>query len=89
ANLIAVMLDRIRAAAPYLSLGDVILDKQLPVAAGIGGGSADAAAVIRAVQALNGAKSDRVNWHGIALALGADVPVCLSSAPQVMRGIGD
>lgn len=54
------------------------LDKQLPHGAGIGGGSADAAAVLRSF----GMQSD-------ATKLGADVPVCLSSSPQRMRGIGD
>lgn len=54
------------------------LEKILPHGAGIGGGSSDAAAVLRACGG-----SDR------AVELGADVPVCLSEAPQRMRGIGD
>lgn len=54
------------------------LEKVLPHGAGIGGGSSDAAAVLRAVGA-----GER------AAELGADVPVCLSDAPQRMRGIGD
>lgn len=57
---------------------DIRLEKNLPHGAGIGGGSSDAAAVLRA-------------FGGAARAaeLGADVPVCLSDAPQRMRGIGD
>ena len=89
ANLITVTLERIGMSAPRLALGDVALTKQLPVAAGIGGGSADAAAVIRAVRALNGSAADGVDWVDLAAALGADVPVCLASVPQVMRGIGE
>lgn len=58
--------------------GHVQLEKNLPHGAGIGGGSSDAAAVLRA---LGGGDH--------ALALGADVPVCLSTAPQRMRGIGE
>ncbi|MCX7566938.1 4-(cytidine 5'-diphospho)-2-C-methyl-D-erythritol kinase [Sulfitobacter sp. F26169L] len=58
--------------------GRIRLEKNLPHGAGIGGGSADAAAVLRAF----GAGVD-------AIALGADVPVCLRSIPQRMAGIGD
>lgn len=71
------------------------LKKHLPPASGIGGGSADAAAAIRAVLRLREAKGlpDRpVNdaaHVAAALALGADVPVCLLSATARMRGIGE
>lgn len=58
--------------------GHITLEKNLPHGAGIGGGSSDAAAVLRMFGA-----GDQ------ALSLGADVPVCLSSAPQRMRGIGE
>lgn len=88
-NLISVTLERIHGSAPHLLLGDVVLSKQLPVAAGIGGGSADAAAVIRAVRRLNGAVADDIDWRAIAVSVGADVPVCLASKAQVMRGVGE
>ena len=59
------------------------LDKRLPVASGIGGGSADAAATLRALHALDGrALPD-------PLPLGADVPVCLHGRPARMQGIGE
>lgn len=58
--------------------GHITLEKNLPHGAGIGGGSSDAAAVLRA---FGGADH--------ALALGADVPVCLKHTPQRMRGIGE
>lgn len=58
--------------------GHITLEKNLPHGAGIGGGSSDAAAVLRL---LGGA--------GQAALLGADVPVCLSQNPQRMRGVGD
>jgi len=58
--------------------GHVHLTKNLPHSAGIGGGSADAAAVLRAF-----------GGHERAASLGADVPVCLSAKPQRMSGIGD
>lgn len=88
-NLISVALRRIHEAAPDLTLGDVMLTKLLPVAAGIGGGSADVAALIRAVQTLKSASAEAIDWIGLAQRLGADVPVCLASKAQVMRGIGE
>lgn len=67
------------------------LKKQLPPASGIGGGSADAAAAIRAIARLRaGTITDFDNIDRDAvLALGADVPVCLLSAAARMRGIGE
>lgn len=63
----------------------ITLDKRLPVASGLGGGSADAAAVLRGLM--------RAGWpapEASALpGLGADVPVCLASRPMRMRGIGE
>ncbi|MEQ1696555.1 MAG: 4-(cytidine 5'-diphospho)-2-C-methyl-D-erythritol kinase [Hyphomicrobiaceae bacterium] len=90
-NLISVTLARIAHAAPHLTLGSVQLEKNLPIAAGIGGGSADAAAVIRAVQRANPqiSGSNGIDWTVIATGIGADVPVCLASSSQRMTGIGD
>jgi 4-diphosphocytidyl-2-C-methyl-D-erythritol kinase len=62
------------------------LEKNLPVASGIGGGSADAAAALRLLARMWGLDAD---LHGPALALGADVPVCLASTPARMGGIGE
>jgi 4-diphosphocytidyl-2-C-methyl-D-erythritol kinase len=63
------------------------LEKNLPVASGIGGGSADAAAALRALCRLWDVKG--ADLPGIALSLGADVPVCLYAAPARMQGIGE
>lgn len=76
----------IQDSAPELVLGAVELEKRLPVAAGIGGGSADAGALLRAVRQVNSAES--VDWYGLAFALGADVPVCLRARPAWMTGAG-
>ena len=65
------------------------LEKHLPVASGIGGGSADAAAALRALDALWGTGLDADALRGIAARLGADVPACLASHPVRMRGIGE
>lgn len=65
------------------------LEKNLPVAAGIGGGSSDAAATLRALMALWQAPIDQVGLDRLALGLGADVPVCLHARPVFMSGIGE
>ena len=70
-------------------LGAVELEKNLPVAAGLGGGSADAAALLRAVRRANPERAGRIDWHALAARLGADVPVCLDGVPALMCGIGD
>lgn len=89
-NLLDVTLRHIAQAAPTLILGAVTLEKNLPTAAGIGGGSADAAALIRAVIRANHPWSElAIDWVALATGLGADVPVCLQSSAQVMGGIGE
>jgi 4-diphosphocytidyl-2-C-methyl-D-erythritol kinase len=65
------------------------LDKNLPVAAGLGGGSANAAAALRALVRLNGLTLPGPDLVGLALALGADVPVCLAAHATRLQGIGD
>jgi 4-diphosphocytidyl-2-C-methyl-D-erythritol kinase len=65
------------------------LEKRLPIASGIGGGSADAAAALRLAMRLWGRAPDGPTLRRIALDLGADVPVCLASAPAIMGGIGE
>jgi 4-diphosphocytidyl-2-C-methyl-D-erythritol kinase len=64
------------------------LDKQLPVASGIGGGSSDAAAALRALAALWGLPLDAAAT-AITLKLGADVPACLTASPVWVGGIGE
>jgi 4-diphosphocytidyl-2-C-methyl-D-erythritol kinase len=74
---------------PDLKLGAFTLDKVLPVAAGIGGGSADAAAGLRLLARLNGLALDDARMLEAALLTGADVPVCLASHACDMTGVGD
>src|ERR1700730_8965876 len=74
---------------PYRRLGDFILDKVLPVAAGIGGGSADAAAALRLLAKANGLAIDDARLIEVAKLTGADVPVCLNSRACVMTGVGE
>ncbi|MEJ5976135.1 4-(cytidine 5'-diphospho)-2-C-methyl-D-erythritol kinase [Novosphingobium sp. PS1R-30] len=63
----------------------VSLEKNLPVAAGLGGGSADAGAIFRMVRQWGGLPD---NWHDIATALGADVPACVESRTCLGTGTG-
>ncbi|MBB5571637.1 MULTISPECIES: 4-(cytidine 5'-diphospho)-2-C-methyl-D-erythritol kinase [Rhizobium] len=65
------------------------LEKNLPVASGIGGGSADAAATLRGLTRLWGLSLPADTVMAIALKLGADVPMCLASRPLIARGIGE
>jgi 4-diphosphocytidyl-2-C-methyl-D-erythritol kinase len=74
---------------PGLKLGAFTLEKVLPVAAGIGGGSADAAAALRLLAKLNGLALDDERLHDVALEAGADVPVCLGSYACDMTGVGE
>jgi 4-diphosphocytidyl-2-C-methyl-D-erythritol kinase len=75
----------LRAAAGFGAAAAFTLEKHLPPASGIGGGSADAAAALRALARLTG----RPLPPGLAASLGADVPVCLASHPARMRGVGE
>lgn len=88
-NILARTLALLEEHAPDLKTGSVRLEKYLPVAAGVGGGSADAGALLRAVRRANGSASAGVDWHVLARALGADVPVCLEARPLWMTGIGE
>jgi 4-diphosphocytidyl-2-C-methyl-D-erythritol kinase len=72
-----------------LKLGQFALSKRLPVAAGLGGGSADAAAALRLLARANGLALDDARLMQAARATGADVPVCLDPRTRLMRGIGD
>jgi 4-diphosphocytidyl-2-C-methyl-D-erythritol kinase len=76
-------------SVPDLKVGSFTLDKVLPVAAGIGGGSADAAAALRLLAQLNGLSLDDERLLEVALATGADVPVCLASRACDMTGVGE
>ena len=74
-------------AGPGSGGARLTLTKNLPVASGIGGGSADAAAALRGLSALWG--RDGQDLRGIAAQLGSDIPVCLESAVAFMEGRGE
>jgi 4-diphosphocytidyl-2-C-methyl-D-erythritol kinase len=72
-----------------LKVGRFTLSKRLPVAAGLGGGSTDAAAALRLLARHNRIALDDARLIAAAQATGADVPVCLDPRPRLMRGIGE
>jgi 4-diphosphocytidyl-2-C-methyl-D-erythritol kinase len=76
-------------AAGVAANAKLTLEKNLPVASGIGGGSSDAAAALRALNALWELGYDAAQLQTIARGLGSDVPVCLSGAPAWMTGLGE
>ncbi len=67
----------------------ITLTKRLPVESGIGGGSADAAATLRALARLWEIGADHPSLRPLAARLGADVPVCLTGRPAYFGGVGD
>ena len=87
-NLVLKAAHALAERAEGLKLGRFVLTKR-PVAAGLGGGSADAAAALRLLARGNRIALDDPRLMAAARATGADVPVCLDPRPRLMRGIGD
>jgi 4-diphosphocytidyl-2-C-methyl-D-erythritol kinase len=88
-NLVLEAARRLAAAAGMAPRARITLDKQLPVASGIGGGSADAAATLRGLARLWSLDWPAKALRELGLGLGADVPVCVYSRPARLRGIGE
>ena len=90
-NLVMRAADQLMAAFPKKRITGVRLDltKRLPVASGLGGGSADAAAALRLLDRVWGFGAGPAKLAEIGLGLGADVPLCLVSKPLRAEGIGE
>ena len=88
-NLVLRAASELARLVPGLRSGHFSLEKSLPVAAGLGGGSADAAAALRLLGAANGLPPDDPRLFDAAQRTGADVPVCLRSVACLMGGIGE
>lgn len=88
-NLIEKAVAAVIAEAPMARVGTFQLRKELPVAAGIGGGSSDAAAALRLLRRANPELAERLDWSRIGASIGADVPVCLESRASLMSGVGE
>ena len=88
-NLVLRAARALAARVPSVTLGAFHLEKNLPVAAGLGSGSSDAAAALRLIMRANGLAPNEPQLYDAARATGADVPVCLNPRPRIMRGIGE
>ena len=84
-----------RAAKAYFAAANtrfglhVMLDKKIPMKAGLGGGSADAAATLRALNELDGNRFSATELCEIGAGVGADVPFCVLGGTRLCRGIGE
>ena len=88
-NLVLKACRALAARVAGIKLGAFRLQKNIPIAAGLGGGSADAAAALRLLAEVNNLATDDPRLKEAAGATGADVPVCLDPRSRLMRGIGD
>jgi 4-diphosphocytidyl-2-C-methyl-D-erythritol kinase len=88
-NLVIAAAEAAEDKAPGIALGRFRLTKNLPVAAGLGGGSADAAAALRLLAKANPGALSAEALEEIAVSLGSDVTACLESRPQLMTGRGE
>ena len=88
-NLVLKAARALAALSPDVVLGGFRLDKRLPVAAGLGGGSSDAGAALRLIARANRLAHDDPRLYAAARATGADVPICLDPRARIMRGIGE
>ena len=85
----------VRAANAYFAASgapfgvDIVLEKRIPMAAGMGGGSADAAATLKALNTLDGMRFSTERLAEIGAAIGADVPFCVRGGTCLCEGIGE
>lgn len=89
ANLVVLAARALAASSGGDAGASLVLRKNLPVAAGLGGGSSDAAAALRALRELWGLDVSESRLRAVAEGLGADVPACLGRSPVYVGGIGD
>ena len=88
-NLVLAARDAFRANGGVCEPITIVLDKHIPVGAGLGGGSADAAATLRALNKMASTPLGDDQLFDIAARLGSDVPVCLASTPHRIKGTGN
>jgi 4-diphosphocytidyl-2-C-methyl-D-erythritol kinase len=88
-NLVYRAAEKLAAAAGVAAHATIAITKNLPVASGIGGGSTDAAAALKALAAYWGLSARDADLADIGLSLGADIPVCLRATTAYSGGIGE
>ena len=88
-NIVSTTLDRYRDMTGFSQGLTIEIEKNIPVAAGLGGGSCDVGALLRMLQTLVETPLGPEKLDRLAISVGADVPVCLASRPTRMRGNGE
>ena len=88
-NLVLRAADILARAIDATGFADVLLEKAVPVAAGLGGGSADAAATLRALDELWGGGLTEEHLRSVGADVGSDVPALLAGGPALVRGRGE
>ena len=89
-NLVMRAARALREAAGMMQGGaEIVLDKNIPAVAGLGGGSADAAAALDALARLWEVPEGAVDFPALAMEIGADVPVCLAGVASFVGGAGE
>lgn len=88
-NLVMKAAQMMRAHAPTAPAVKLVLEKNIPIGGGLGGGSVDAAATLTLLSHYWKISLSQTQWQNMALRLGADVPIALVSQPAVMSGVGE
>lgn len=88
-NICIKALTAYRTAGGHIGPVRIDIEKNIPVGAGLGGGSSDAAAILKGLNRLNERPFDDSQLHKLGLSLGADVPACLVGSSLRMQGIGE
>ncbi|HEX2088845.1 MAG TPA: 4-(cytidine 5'-diphospho)-2-C-methyl-D-erythritol kinase [Actinomycetota bacterium] len=88
-NLVLRAADALARRVEATGFADVLLEKRIPVAAGLGGGSADAAAALHALNDLWGSGLDDEELRSLGADVGSDVPALLAGRPALARGRGE
>lgn len=88
-NIVLKAAEKLAEALGVKPAAEIVLEKNLPLASGIGGGSSDAAATLAVLQRLWGKSLPADELGELALSLGADVPSCLKARPVHVSGIGE
>lgn len=88
-NIVGPAAEAFFRAAGFSGGAQIYIDKRIPVGAGLGGGSSDAAAVLCALNHMYGHPLQRSQLLNVAVRLGADIPSCINGGTQRAKGIGD
>ncbi len=88
-NLITKTIQKLREIYQFKQNFNITVHKEIPIKAGLGGGSSNAASTLKALNKILNLKMDEESLKNVAVSLGADVPYCLLNKPSIVSGIGD